>query len=1036
MYLEQPDPMKLSTLRTDYSAGIRAAFAVALCCGGLQAASLLTATPGTVALTCNTLTGPGPGAAIVVKPVAALTTNSMTVSLVSLNAGLIVTPPSSVILNSANQSQGLTFSVNLAAGCAGATSGATKVQFYAGSIADVPVTVNTVITASASALVASGVTLTCFRNAGSAVSYTPGPAQTASITSAAAGGTPFTVDISTNPAWLVVTPVIGGIAGATGVPVTVSAVFPCGNYLPGSSNSTYIHLRNLPAPDGLVPVTLQIAGQSPLTATPAGASLPYVKGSGTPALADIALSSTAANSASAGALQFTVDSTSLPAWLSVDFISGTVPKILHFTTTSVADSIAQGTYVATVHVRVSGFGDLTVPLALTVSNPAPKLTVAGGAVRDISWSVGQPLPIPYITLASTGAAIPYAIATSGPLAPIIGKSFLKGLAYSYDTPIPVTFDPGILAAAQPGSILTGTVAITWGAPASTTVITINITVQPAAATLLRVTPPTLPTSAAGQTFTVALTGMGFVASSDPAQATVVGIVSGGSLVADANIVSTVVNPSNIILTITVPAAADPFLPFAPTGQGGTVNLGVCNPLGAACSTPTGTANIAIVSGPVIQAVTSASAFLQVSLPTLPTVAPYDMISLFGTSFCTSGGTGCASDQVLHGMPDPSTLRFPAGLSPDASGGVQRFLTVVFQTHTTPPILIANAPLLFATNGQINLLVPSAVSGYLGKSIDVVVSFGYPPAATMMSSAAFPVNVAAVNPGVFTVGSDGQGDGAVLGLDWSVVTTGNEAAMRQNAADSDTVQIYMTGLGAPDGTADNAGAGTGQWPVDCVTVGSYLSALNLQTSGSLTSVDGALIESGLLNNNRLPPCLRSTAVIPTVTIGGQPATVTYAGWVADGVAGEYQVNVRLPGSAAGIFTGVAGSPIALPLTVPVKLPVVVTARGRASQPGVTIWVAPRLKLTGPSAAALHGNVGAPWPATGNLVTATEGTGPYQYVVTGGALPAGLTLDPTSGAVSGTPALAPGAYTVTVTAGDSAATPLTGSATFTLTVAVGH
>src|SRR5271169_240456 len=51
--------MKIPALRTDYSAGIRAALAMALCCGGLQAAGLLTATPGTVALTCKTLTGPG-----------------------------------------------------------------------------------------------------------------------------------------------------------------------------------------------------------------------------------------------------------------------------------------------------------------------------------------------------------------------------------------------------------------------------------------------------------------------------------------------------------------------------------------------------------------------------------------------------------------------------------------------------------------------------------------------------------------------------------------------------------------------------------------------------------------------------------------------------------------------------------------------------------------------------------------------------------------------------------------------------------------
>ena len=126
-------------------------------------------------------------------------------------------------------------------------------------------------------------------------------------------------------------------------------------------------------------------------------------------------------------------------------------------------------------------------------------------------------------------------------------------------------------------MLTGTVTITWGTPAATTVVTISITVAPAGAVLLGVTPPSLPTATPGQTFIVALTGTGFVSSPDPAQATMVGIVSGGSLAADANLAATVINASNIILTIAVPPAADPLLPFGATGSGGTITLGVCNP---------------------------------------------------------------------------------------------------------------------------------------------------------------------------------------------------------------------------------------------------------------------------------------------------------------------------------------------------------------------------------------------------------------------------------------------------------------------------
>jgi hypothetical protein len=96
----------------------------------------------------------------------------------------------------------------------------------------------------------------------------------------------------------------------------------------------------------------------------------------------------------------------------------------------------------------------------------------------------------------------------------------------------------------------------------------------------------------------------------------------------------------------------------------------------------------------------------------------------------------------------------------------------------------------------------------------------------------------------------------------------------------------------------------------------------------------------------------------------------------------------------------------------------------------MWVASRLKVTAP---ALTGTAGVAWPSTGNLVTASEGTAPYHYAVTAGALPDGLVLNAVTGVISGSPSDdAAGSYPVTITATDSAAKRLTGSAMFTLTV----
>jgi uncharacterized protein (TIGR03437 family) len=793
---------------------------------------------------------------------------------------------------------------------------------------------------------------------------------------------------------------------------------------------------NAPAPDKLVTVTLQILPPSPLVATPSPASLSYVKGSGTAGHVDINITS-----AASPAPFFAVDTSTLPIWLTVDSVNGTVPKSLRFTSTTVADTLAPGTYNTTVRLKVSGSADLSLPISLLVNNKAARLSVAEGTTRSLTWIIGQPLPAPFITAVSTDSPISYTATSGGTLAPIISASEQKGLAYSFGTQIGITFNPLIFAAAQPGGVLTGTVTLTWGSPASTIVVTFNVTVQSPGATLTGLTPASLPTAASGQTFSVVITGTGFVPSTDPTQKTKVGVVVGGSgpIVTDTNISANVINPSNIILTITVPVAADANLPFAQNGAGGTVTLGICNPAGGTCTIPTGTAILTIGTGPLIQAITSASAFVQVTPPALPSMAPWDMVSVFGANFCSSAGTGCSNTQLLYGTPDPVTLRFPTTVSPDAPGATQRSLSVTFQTHGVSPSAIANAPLLFGTNGQINMIVPGALFTYIGSTVDVVVNFGYGAGATLLKSAVFPVNIIATNPGIFTIGADGQGDGAILSSNYALIGAANPAGMRSTGADSDVIQLYVTGLGAPDSTADNAAAGSGPnpvWSTDCVTLGSYLTSLNTNAGTALATVDGTVIQSALLNANRLPPCVTSgSANVPSVTVGGVAATVQYAGFVPDTVAGLYQINVLLPGTSDGSFQPVSGNAIST-LVAPVQLPIVITANSVTSQAGVSVWVAPRLEVTPPSGSGLSGTVGIAWSASNNVAVASEGTATYKYALTSGLLPAGLSLGAATGAITGTPAAnTAGTYVVTVTATDSANVPVTGSTTFTLTVAGG-
>ena len=994
--------------------------------------------------TCSTATGPGAATTITVKPTTALTgSNTIVVTLSTVTGGIVVTAPTITTLSTTNQAAGIAYSVKAAVGCVGMTNAATPTfNFLAntgtgGAVADAPVTVTTTLTNTTSGLSLSSslVMVNCVLNNGN---YTPGVAQNVSVTSTATGGTPFTFSTSSLPAGVTVTPSSagsgGGTASGSAMNYSFVAAAGCGGGQLGTTTGSLV-LTNSPGPAVTISVVLQITPISPLVAAPSPATLTYTKGSGQPGTVTVNVTSS-----SSPAPFFTVDTTSLPSWLTVDAISGTTSKALHFSSTSICDSLAPGTYTAAVRLKVSTYGDLTVNFSLLITNSAPKLTVTQGAMRP--WTMGQPLPVTYITLTSSDSPIAYTLTSGGPLAPVpVSGAQVSGLAYSFGTQIPIQFNSLVFAAAQPASVLTGTVTVTWGNPSTTTVVTFNITVQSPQATLSSISPASLPTAASGaQPFTVVLTGTGFVSSSDPTQKTKVGVVSSNVLIQDTNIAVNVTNASNMILTLT-PATGDTYLNFA---AGGTVILGVCNPQGQpTCTVPSATIALSIGNGPIIQGVASASSFQEVNPGQTQNIAQGDMISIFGTNFCSSSAPACSSSQILPGVLSSGTMVYQNWLSMDAAGATQRKLTVAFcptgTTPLTPSNTCINAPLLFATNSQINLIAPSSLTA--GATIDIIVGYGYGTTTNLVSSSPATVNVISTDPGTFAIGADGQGAGAILAQNWSVIGATNPAGMRSTAADSDTVQIYMTGLGVPNSTAANtspAGPGPSTAPTDCVSIAAYLSAVNSANQGSaqLTSLDGAVIQSSLIASGLFPPCLSTN---PTVTIGNQPVTsVTYAGWVDDSVAGLYQVNVTLPGTTpgSGNFIDVAGVSHTS-ITAPVQLPVVVTANGRQSQTGISVWVAPRLKVTPPT--ALTGDVGIAWASTNNVVVATEGQSPYRYAVTSGVLPTGLSLTASgqnAGTISGTPAAdRSGSYVITVTATDSNSVPLTGTTTFTLTVNAG-
>lgn len=151
-----------------------------------------------------------------------------------------------------------------------------------------------------------------------------------------------------------------------------------------------------------------------------------------------------------------------------------------------------------------------------------------------------------------------------------------------------------------------------------------------------------------------------------------------------------------------------------------------------------------------------------------------------------------------------------------------------------------APLIFVRSDQVNAIVPYEIGGRLNTNVVVT--------RNTQSSTALQQKVVETSPAIFTLSQTGNGQGAILNSNSSVNGTNNPATR------GTVIQIFATGEGALV-----PGAATGSF-----------------TPSS-------------------PPFPKPIANV-SVTIGGQPATITYAGEAPGLVSGALQVNAIVPQSA--------------------------------------------------------------------------------------------------------------------------------------------
>jgi uncharacterized protein (TIGR03437 family) len=159
-----------------------------------------------------------------------------------------------------------------------------------------------------------------------------------------------------------------------------------------------------------------------------------------------------------------------------------------------------------------------------------------------------------------------------------------------------------------------------------------------------------------------------------------------------------------------------------------------------------------------------------------------------------------------------------------------------------------APLYYASAAQVNFQVPWELEGRTQAAVSATVG--------TQTGRAQIINLSPYSPGLFSMNSQGSGQGAILDSRYRLVDSSNPASV------GDVIQIYSTGLGA---------------------------VTNQPASGSPAPSSP----------------LAETTTTPVATIGGTTAHVLYSG-LTPGSVGLYQVNAQVP-------TGIATSP-AVPVVV--------------------------------------------------------------------------------------------------------------------------
>ncbi|MGA2135547.1 MAG: putative Ig domain-containing protein [Bryobacteraceae bacterium] len=851
-----------------------------------------------------------------------------------------------------------------------------------------------------------------------------------SDTLTASGGVPpYTWTATSLPAGLTIAPTTNVISGKATTPGTASVNLSVTDAAGGVSAGTFSLTVN---------PTLTITTTSPLTPS-----------------ATVGVAYTDTFVATGGSGGYTWSATGLPSWLtlsSAGVLTGTAtsPGTASFNVT-VTDSSNETTTGA--FTLVASYPKLTIttssPLANGTAGAAYNQTLTGtGGFGAYAWSLSSgSLPVG-LTLISS----PTTASISGTPSATGTSTFIVGLADGATPPdtttksFSITISAGLtitttsLPNATVGIAYTQSLAAAGGVAPYTWSITAGA--LPSAFTLNATSGAITGTAAAAgsASFTATVTDSTGTTANQPLTLTIV-------VAPVITTASPLPNGSTGVAYSQTLAATGGTTPYKWTVSTGALPTGLSlTTAGVINGTPTvpGTDTFAVQ----LTDATGVTATKSLSLTIIST------LTISTTSPLPTGEAGVAYAQTLAvtGGTPPYTWSItggtlPSGLTLTAAGAVSGTPTANGAFGFTVQVTDSNkvtASATFSLNilQAVQISTPSALPGgalAAAYSQSLTASAGEAPYTWSVTSGALPPGLTFSSGGAITgtptktgtftfTGNVSDALGGATNRQFTIVIAAG-LTITTPALPVATVGVpYSQTLGATGGTAPYTWA---------LTAGSLPPGLSLTDGGSVTgnpTVAGTSTFSVQVTDSlgRQASAPFSITVAPSLSItttslpGGSPGAAYSQTLAATGGTPPYTwsiVNGALPGglslSSSGAITGSLSAAGTFTFTVQVS-----DSASAIATKKLSITVVSGLSIT--TAATLPG---APLNASySQTLSAAGGAPPYTWALTGGALPAGITLS-AAGVVSGT-ATASGTFTFTATVTDSAAA--TASQQFTLVV----